>query len=114
MCLPRFDSAACFAALLGNESNGLWRLAPVGAGQADRRRYRGDTLILAHEWDTPKGSVRIIDFMPPCAGMPDVVRIVEGLSGRVDVHRAVRARFDYGRQGPWMHRARSGGSRGGK
>jgi GH15 family glucan-1,4-alpha-glucosidase len=105
MCLPRFDSAACFAALLGNESNGLWRLAPVGAGQADRRRYRGDTLILEHEWDTPEGSVRIIDFMPPSAGMHDVVRIVEGLSGRVAVHSELRLRFDYGRSVPWMHRA---------
>lgn len=104
MCLPRFDSPACFAALLGDESNGLWRLAPVGAGQATRRSYRGDTLILEQEWDTPEGSVRVIDFMPPSEGRHDVVRIVEGLSGRVAVHSELRLRFDYGRSVPWVHR----------
>ncbi|MBX6371773.1 MAG: glycoside hydrolase family 15 protein, partial [Acidothermus sp.] len=58
LCFPRFDSAACFAALLGDENNGHWTIAPVSGADATRRRYRGDTLILEHEWDTPEGSVR--------------------------------------------------------
>ncbi|WP_053202379.1 glycoside hydrolase family 15 protein [Jiangella muralis] len=105
LCLPRFDSAACFASLLGTGKNGFWRLAPMGAGQADRRWYRGDTLILEHVWDTPGGSVKVIDFMPESTGEHDVVRIVEGLSGRVTMHSELRLRFDYGRSVPWMHRA---------
>ncbi|SDS90545.1 glycoside hydrolase family 15 protein [Jiangella sp. DSM 45060] len=104
LCLPRFDSAACFASLLGTEKNGFWRLAPMGAGPADRRWYRGDTLILEHVWDTPDGSVKVIDFMPESTGEHDVVRIVEGLSGRVTMHSELRLRFDYGRSVPWMHR----------
>ncbi|MET0641182.1 MAG: glycoside hydrolase family 15 protein [Jiangellaceae bacterium] len=103
LCLPRFDSGACFAALLGDQRHGFWRVAPPAAGKADRRRYRGDTMILEHEWDTPQGSVRVIDFMPPSDGVHDLVRIVEGLSGRVHVHSELRLRFDYGRSIPWVH-----------
>jgi GH15 family glucan-1,4-alpha-glucosidase len=104
LCLPRFDSPACFASLLGDQRHGYWRLAPVGAGNADRRRYRGDTLVLEQEWDTPQGTVRVIDFMPPSDGAHDLVRIVEGVSGRVHVHSELRLRFDYGRSVPWVHR----------
>ena len=104
LCFPRFDSAACFAALLGDAKNGFWRIAPIGAGQADRRGYRGDTLILEHIWDTPDGSVKVTDLMPPSDGQHDVVRVVEGLSGRVTMQSALRLRFDYGRSVPWMHR----------
>ncbi|HET6729414.1 MAG TPA: glycoside hydrolase family 15 protein [Jiangellaceae bacterium] len=104
LCLPRFDSAACFAALLGDERHGHWQIAPPGAGNADRRRYRGETLILEHEWDTPDGTVRVTDFMPPSDGSHDLVRIVEGVSGRVHVHSELRLRFDYGRSVPWVHR----------
>ena len=103
LCLPRFDSGACFAALLGDQRHGFWRVALPAAGKADRRRYRGDTMILEHEWDTPQGSVRVIDFMPPSDGVHDLVRIVEGLSGRVHVHSELRLRFDYGRSIPWVH-----------
>ncbi|PZF80668.1 glycoside hydrolase family 15 protein [Jiangella anatolica] len=106
LCLPRFDSAACFASLLGTARHGFWRIAPIGAGPADRRWYRGDTLILEHVWDTPDGSVKVIDFMPPSTGQHDVVRVVEGLSGRVPMHSELRLRFDYGRSVPWMHRER--------
>ncbi|AYY13534.1 glycoside hydrolase family 15 protein [Actinobacteria bacterium YIM 96077] len=106
LCLPRFDSAACFAALLGEPRNGFWQIAPTGAGRATRRRYRRDTLILEQEWDTPDGSVRLIDFMPPSNGFHDLVRIVEGLSGRVTLHSELRLRFDYGRSVPWVHRTR--------
>ncbi|MGH8775543.1 MAG: glycoside hydrolase family 15 protein [Jiangellaceae bacterium] len=104
LCLPRFDSAACFASLLGDHRHGYWRLAPAGAGDADRRGYRGDTMILEHEWDTPDGTARIVDFMPPGGGKHDLVRIVEGVSGRVHVHSELRLRFDYGRSVPWVHR----------
>jgi GH15 family glucan-1,4-alpha-glucosidase len=104
LCLPRFDSGACFASLLGNASNGFWRVAPVGAGQASRRSYRGNTLILEHVWDMPGGSVKVIDFMPPGSVQHDLVRIVEGLSGTVTMRSELRLRFDYGRSVPWVHR----------
>ncbi|NED52264.1 glycoside hydrolase family 15 protein, partial [Micromonospora aurantiaca] len=90
-------SPACFAALLGDERAGFWRLAPASGGLCTRRRYRGDTLILESEWDTPDGTVRVIDFMPPRGEAADIVRIVEGVSGRVPMHTELRLRFDYGR-----------------
>ena len=102
LCLPRFDSPACFAALLGDESAGFWRLAPASGGMCTRRRYRGDTLILESEWDTPDGTVRLIDFMPPRGEAADIVRIVEGVSGRVPMRMALKLRFDYGRIVPWV------------
>jgi GH15 family glucan-1,4-alpha-glucosidase len=102
LCLPRFDGAAVFAALLGSEENGSWRLAPEGAGRATRRRYLPDTLILESEWDTPTGTVRITDFMPPRDEVPNVIRIVEGVSGTVAVRSTIRFRFDYGRSVPWV------------
>src|SRR5215475_3231410 len=83
LCLPRFDSPACFAALLHDDTAGYWRLAPVGAGPATRRRYRGDSLVLESEWSTPDGTVRVVDCMPPRGEAADVVRVVEGVSGRV-------------------------------
>ena len=120
LCLPRFDSPACFAALLGTERNGRWRIAPAGAadgpGQepASRQRdsgirvtrsYRGDTLILDTEWRTPTGTVRVTDFMPPRDGKtPTLVRIVEGLAGSVDMDVVFRVRFGYGQVVPWMRR----------
>ena len=81
LCLPHFDSPACFAALLGTEDNGHWRLAPAAGGMASRRGYRGDTLVLETMWETPEGSVRVVDCMPPRDEAPDVVRVVEGMSG---------------------------------
>ncbi|GAB3424921.1 glycoside hydrolase family 15 protein [Flindersiella endophytica] len=105
LCFPRFDSPACFAALLGDEENGHWRIAPVGADRASSRRYRGDTMILETTWETPDGAVRVIDFMPPRDEQPDVVRIVEGLSGRVEMRGELRFRFDYGSAIPWVRKA---------
>ncbi|MFE2265861.1 glycoside hydrolase family 15 protein [Streptomyces griseosporeus] len=106
LCLPRFDSAACFARLLGDEDNGHWRIAPKGVdGPCTRRAYRRDTLVLDTEWDTPEGSVRVTDLMPQRDRAPDVVRIVEGLSGRVTVRSTLRLRFDYGSIIPWVRRA---------
>jgi GH15 family glucan-1,4-alpha-glucosidase len=104
LCFPRFDSPACFAGLLGTDENGHWRLAPVAGGRAARRRYRGDTLVLETEWDTPEGTVRVVDCMPPRGEAPDVVRVVEGLSGRVPMRSELRLRFDYGHVVPWVHR----------
>ncbi|MEU1303358.1 glycoside hydrolase family 15 protein [Streptomyces shenzhenensis] len=109
LCLPRFDSGACFARLLGDEENGHWRIAPVGADRCTRRGYRPDTLVLDTEWDTPQGTVRVTDLMPQRDRAPDVIRIVEGVSGRVTVHSTLRLRFDYGSIIPWMRR--SGGHR---
>ncbi|MDN3297797.1 glycoside hydrolase family 15 protein [Streptomyces ficellus] len=104
LCLPRFDSAACFAALLGDEENGHWRLAPKGATHCDRRRYVGDSLILESVWETRSGTVRVLDFMPQRDEAPDLVRIVEGVSGTVEMAGVLRLRFDYGHIVPWVRR----------
>ncbi|MFF3870159.1 glycoside hydrolase family 15 protein [Streptomyces sp. NPDC001978] len=109
LCLPRFDSGACFARLLGDENNGNWRIAPLGADTCTRRAYRPDTLVLDTEWQTPDGTVRVTDLMPQRERAPDVVRIVEGVSGRVTVRGTLRLRFDYGTIIPWMRK--SGGHR---
>ena len=81
LCLPRFDSGACFAALLGDDDNGHWSIAPAAPVTVTRRRYRGDTLILETEFEAESGTVRLIDFMPPRQTAPDLVRIVEGVAG---------------------------------
>ncbi len=110
LCLPRFDSPSCFAALLGTPDAGCWRIAPVGADMCTRRRYRGDTLILETDWVTPDGSIRVVDAMPPRGRTPDVVRIVVGLSGTVRVRSELRVRFDYGSRVPWVRRTEHGWS----
>jgi GH15 family glucan-1,4-alpha-glucosidase len=104
LCFPRFDSPACFAALLGTDDHGHWRIAPQDGDAVSSRHYRGDTLVLETEWSTATGSVRVIDFMPPRDTAPDVVRIVEGISGSVDMRSALRLRFDYGHVVPWVRR----------
>src|SRR3712207_2932086 len=104
LCLPRFASAACFAALLGDESAGRWLLAPAAGGVCTRRGYRGDSLVLETEWDTPAGTVRVLDLMPPRGEAADVVRIVEGVSGRVRMRTELVLRFDYGHLLPWVRR----------
>lgn len=103
-CFPRFDSGACFAALLGGPENGRWQLAPVGAVRQSRRRYRHDTLILESVVETDEGAVRVIDFMPPRGRAPDIVRIAEGLDGEVAMRSELVIRFDYGRIVPWVRR----------
>ncbi|WP_232828071.1 glycoside hydrolase family 15 protein [Kribbella monticola] len=102
LCFPRFDSPACFAALLGTDDNGHWRLRPRDADAKASRHYRGSTLVLETEWSTPTGSVRVLDFMPPRDEAPDVVRIVEGVSGTVSMRSELRLRFDYGHVVPWV------------
>ncbi len=103
-CFPRFDSGACFAALLGEPKHGRWLLAPATEILRSERRYRQDTLILESVYETAAGAVRIIDFMPPRNLAPDIVRIVEGLHGRVPMRSELIIRFDYGRTIPWVRR----------
>ncbi|HEY6597371.1 MAG TPA: glycoside hydrolase family 15 protein [Asanoa sp.] len=104
LCLPRFDSGAIFASLLGDESNGRWLIRPASPVRAVRRRYRGDSMVLETEFDTDEGTVRLIDFMPPRGEAADVVRIVEGVRGRVQMRMDLRLRFDYGHVLPWVRR----------
>lgn len=105
LCLPRFDSAACFAALLGDEDNGHWRIAPKGATTCTTRRYAEDSLVLETYWETRTGTVKVIDFMPQRDRSPDLMRIVEGVSGTVEMSAILRLRFDYGSVVPWMRRS---------
>ncbi|MEV7676322.1 glycoside hydrolase family 15 protein [Streptomyces sp. NPDC088752] len=104
LCLPRFDSAACFSAILGDEENGHWRIAPKGATTCTSRRYAEDSLVLETYWETRTGTVKVIDFMPQRDAYPDVMRIVEGVRGSVEMSAVLRLRFDYGSIVPWMRR----------
>jgi GH15 family glucan-1,4-alpha-glucosidase len=104
LCFPRFDSNACFAALLGDDRHGHWRIAPSDGGTCARRSYRGDTLVLDNFWETAEGTARVVDFMPPRGEAPDIVRIVEGVEGRVHMSSELRIRFGYGRIVPWVRR----------
>jgi GH15 family glucan-1,4-alpha-glucosidase len=112
LCLPRFDSDACFAALLGTEDHGQWRIAPAGtAGKSvATRRYAGDTLILETMWETPGGTVRVTDFMPPRDDddAPVLIRIADGVSGTVDMDVTLRVRLGYGSITPWLRRTKGG------
>jgi GH15 family glucan-1,4-alpha-glucosidase len=102
LCLPRFDSPACFASLLGTEANGRWRIAPAAKIAAARRRYRPATLVLETELETADGVVRIVDCMPPRASHPRIVRVVEGVRGTLPMTLELNPRFDYGRTAPWI------------
>jgi GH15 family glucan-1,4-alpha-glucosidase len=116
LCLPRFDSEACFAAMLGTPDHGHWRIAPApgaepGSGKsAATRRYAGETLILETDWETAGGVVRVTDFMPPREDddPPILVRIVTGVSGTVDMDLSLRVRFGYGAIVPWVLRTEGG------
>ena len=107
-CIPRFDSGAVFAALLGTPDNGRWQIAPAGGVQRIERRYLPDTLVLETTFHTDEGSVRITDCMPIRGKTVDIVRLVEGLSGRVPMHMELAIRFDYGSIVPWVVRADDG------
>ncbi|MGN6161713.1 MAG: trehalase-like domain-containing protein, partial [Marmoricola sp.] len=102
LCMPKFDAPACLAALLGGPDAGHWTIAPAQGGSCTRRRYVEDTLVLETDWETPDGSVRVIDFMPPRDDVPDLMRIVVGLSGSVAMRSEFKVRFDYGRIRPWV------------
>src|ERR1700742_1741764 len=103
-CVPRFDSEAVFAALLGTKDNGRWLIEPSGKKFSTRRQYRGESLILETIFTTPTGKARVTDFMPP--GLPEsaIVRIVEALEGHVDMRTELSILFDYGVTIPWVSR----------
>ncbi|HWK50373.1 MAG TPA: trehalase-like domain-containing protein, partial [Steroidobacter sp.] len=102
LCWPRFDSAACFAALLGTPANGRWLLAPASAIKSSTRKYRAHTLILETRFETAEGAVTVIDFMPPRSGHSELIRIVRGESGQVQMQMDLVIRFDYGLSVPWV------------
>jgi GH15 family glucan-1,4-alpha-glucosidase len=103
LCLPRFDSGACFAALLGSPDHGRWAIAPRDEARTVRRRYREGTLILETDFETESGAVRVIDCMPLSIERRDVLRIVVGLRGRVPMSMELVIRFDYGSIVPWVN-----------
>src|SRR5205807_8468437 len=104
LCLPSFDSGACFAALLGEPRHGRWLLAPQGEVKGSRRHYRDGTLVLDTELDADEGTVRLVDFMPHREDAPALIRIVEGVRGRVPMRMELVMRFDYGSIVPWVRR----------
>lgn len=108
LCLPRFDSQACFARLLGRKEHGYWRIAPSEAGAAAQQRYIDDTLVLETRYATASGEASVTDFMPLRAGGADVVRIARGLSGSVEMQSDIAIRFDYGRLMPLRHKTADG------
>jgi GH15 family glucan-1,4-alpha-glucosidase len=108
LCLPRFDSDACFAGVLGTPRNGRWQIAPAAPVRSSHRRYLGDTLVLETVFETDSGSVAIIDFMPVRETVPDVVRIVEGRRGTVVLRMELAIRFDYGSVVPWVQKVDGG------
>ncbi len=108
LCFPRFDSGACFAALLGKGENGCWRFFPDEKIKKVSRRYRGNSLILETDIETESGAVRLTDFMPPRGENPDFIRIVEGLRGEVALQMELIIRFDYGHVVPWVRRRHGG------
>jgi GH15 family glucan-1,4-alpha-glucosidase len=107
LCWPRFDSAACFAGLLGTSDNGRWLIAPEHPILDASRRYRPGTLVLETEFQTETGRAAVVDFMPPADGA-NLVRIVIGLSGRVAFHTELVVRFNYGAIVPWVNRLDDG------
>ncbi|HEV3280114.1 MAG TPA: glycoside hydrolase family 15 protein [Acidimicrobiales bacterium] len=104
LCLPRFDSAASFAKLLGDNDHGRWKIAPKGSRGATHRRYRGETLVLESEFVTREGTVRVVDCMPIRQEHPEVVRLVEGVRGKVTMEMSLIIRFGYGQIVPWVRR----------
>jgi GH15 family glucan-1,4-alpha-glucosidase len=102
LCFPRFDSPACFAALVGTPDHGRWKIAPSAEVRAVRRRYRGDTLILETDFETDHGAATLIDFMPIQSGTSDVIRLVQGRRGEVPMHMELIIRTDYGSTVPWV------------
>ena len=102
LCMPRFDSPACFAALVGDRSHGRWQIAPASPILSTSRRYRDRSLVLETEFTTETGTARLVDCMPPRQNDPDLVRIVEGVRGEVRMQMELVIRFDYGSIVPWV------------
>jgi GH15 family glucan-1,4-alpha-glucosidase len=108
LCFPRFDSGACFAALLGTPDHGHWSIAPTEPVRRVTRSYRGETLVLETTFETDSGSVTLIDCMPIRSGEPDVVRLVQGRRGTVRMRTELVMRFDYGSITPWLRQEPGG------
>ncbi len=108
LCWPRFDSPACFAALLGSDENGRWLLSPAANGARTTRSYRDDGMVLETLFETATGTVAVIDFMAIDAEDPTLVRIVEGRRGTVAMRMELALRFGYGVEIPWVTRATEG------
>src|SRR5690349_20846944 len=108
LCWPSFDSEACFAALLGSNRNGRWRIAPCDEITRRSRRYRGDSLILETSFQTRDGAVTLIDFMPPRGHASDIVRLVRGERGRIRLRMELIIRFGFGADVPWVKRTEDG------
>ena len=106
LCWPSFDSDACFAALLGDERHGYWRIAPAGKVERSTRSYRGEGLILETRFETADGAVTLVDFMPPRGKASDVVRLVRCDRGRVKMHMDLVIRFGFGKNAPWVRRTK--------
>src|SRR5690349_14984149 len=106
LCWPAFDSDACFAAILGSNRNGRWLIAPQEQGAKVSRRYWDNTLILETRFETGGGTVALIDFMPPRGDASDIVRLVRGIEGRVAMRMELVIRFGFGRDIPWVKRAK--------
>ena len=104
LCWPRFDSAACFSAILGNADNGRWGIRPIDPNAKSTRAYRGDTMVLETHFTTPQGIVAVVDFMPVRTDAPAVIRIVKGKTGTVRMRMDLTLRFDYGSSVPWVTR----------
>ena len=109
LCLPRFDSAACFAALLGETAHGRWLIGPVEPAARIARRYLDGSLILVTEFESAEGVVELVDFMRPHRRLPQLVRLVRGRRGRIAMRTEFILRFDYGSVVPWVERLPEGG-----
>ena len=109
LCLPRFDSPSCFAALLGEPEHGRWLIAPADPKHRIERRYLDGSLVLATTFETSAGAVELIDFFRPRHGPLDLVRLVRGLRGRVAMCVELILRFDYGSMVPWVEQLPEGG-----
>src|ERR1700733_9212220 len=108
LCLPHFDSGACFAALLGTAEHGYWSISPAEPIRSIRRHYRDGTLILETEFETESGSVKLIDCMAPRSQVPELLRVVVGIRGQVRMKMELVMRFDYGSVVPWVRRIEGG------
>jgi len=108
LCLPTFDSGACFAALLGKPEHGRWQIAPIAEVRSVQRRYRGETLVLETEFETDEGSVAVVDCMPIRSKAPKLVRVVVGKRGTVRMQTHLVIRFDYGSVMPWVRQIEGG------
>jgi GH15 family glucan-1,4-alpha-glucosidase len=111
LCWPRFDSGACFAALLGGADHGRWLIAPRDPQASVTRRYLDGSLILVTSFETTEGAVELIDFMPIRDGHSGLIRLVRGVRGRVELRTELNLRFEYGSVVPWVERLDQGGGR---